>query len=795
MSRPIRLTVVNTHPIQYQAPWFRFLADHCPELELQVLYASQPTPGQQGAGFDTAFTWDTDVLSGYSCRILRPPANGQRFDTYRGVDVPGIAGAIAASKPDVVLVPGWNSVTLVRAIRFCRRNGIPLLYRGDTHLGNRPSGWKGPLWVARNRRRLHHFDGWLSVGRRVHRFLRYLEVPEERIAASPHCVDNAFFATRAEPWQRPEMRAQLRRELGLAPEGFNVLFCGKLQPKKRPAEVIEAVARLAERSPEHLISLLVAGSGEQETALRELAARRGIHAVWRGFVNQSELPRLYAAADCLALPSDWGETWGLVVNEALATGLPCAVSDRVGCAPDLVTAGETGEVFRFGDVDHFTAALHRILAAQTSGHDFAPACRRRAEDYSYARASEGLLAACQMLLCAPAAPERKERRVLACCGGMVVIFGLERSVFDILGVLRADGAAVHCVLNSWEYAVVAEAAERIGATWATGYYRHRITRRLGNLKALGLSVWDMLCTSAQLVREVLQFRPTHILIPEYSTALRNAPALLWCRARGIPVIFPVGNTPGTDRFHRRLWRRVLNPLIDRFIGVSRYVERELLACGLPPEKVGHAPLTAALRASAAEPVAEPVPDKDCSRVIYVGQINPLKGVHLLLDAISLLRARGFAVTLDVVGPMDGWIQPAWSGYREALRERASQPGLQGAVFFLGEREDVPALLARAGIHCCPSLPEQQEALGLVNLEAKQAGTPSVVFPTGALPELIEHARDGWVCRDCSAEALADGVEFFLADRVRCLAAGQQARRSAGRFTRESFTREWLQQFG
>lgn len=790
MSKRLRLTIVGTHPIQYQAPWFRHLAAHCPELDLQVIYASQPTPEQQGIGFGTAFEWDTGVLDGYSCRILRPPTAGQRLDTYRGINVPEVADAIAASEPDVVLVPGWNSITLVHAIRFCRRQRIPLLYRGDTHLGNRPSGWKGSLWVARNRRRLDRFDGWLSVGERVHRFLRYLQMPEERIFASPHCVDNAFFATRAEPWQQPEARLHLREELGIAPQSFAVLFCGKLQPKKRPGDVIRAIARLQESDRTASVSLLVAGSGELETDLRRLAERHRVPVIWRGFVNQTELPRLYAAADCLALPSDWGETWGLVVNEAMATGLPCVVSDRVGCAPDLITAGETGEVFRFGDVHNLSEALQRVRIRKAGGHDYRAACRRRIEVYSYAHASRGLLEACQAL-CRPAiTPMRRDRRVLACCGGMVVIFGLERSVFDILRVLREEGAAVHCVLNSWEYARVAEAADRIGATWATGYYRHRVTRRLANPKALFLTGWDMLCTSAQLVREVLQFRPTHVLIPEYATALRNAPALIWCRARGIRVIFPVGNTPAANGFHRKLWRWILASLVDQFVGVSEYVERELLGCGLPPAKVSHARLTAALRAK----MPGMQNDKDFGRVIYAGQVNPLKGVHLLLDAIGLLRSRGIDVSLDVVGPMEGWIQPAWAGYREALRARAQQPDLAGAVHFLGEREDVPLLLARAGIHCCPSMPEQQEALGLVNLEAKQAGTPSVVFPTGALPELIQHGRDGWVCRDCTATALAEGLEYFLTDPARCREAGEQARRSAERFNREAFTREWLEQF-
>ena len=79
-------------------------------------------------------------------------------------------------------------------------------------------------------------------------------------------------------------------------------------------------------------------------------------------MNQSQLGRIYAVADCLVLPSDWGETWGLVVNEALATGLPCVVSDRVGAAPDLVVPGASGDIFRMADIAGLAAALERLRA-------------------------------------------------------------------------------------------------------------------------------------------------------------------------------------------------------------------------------------------------------------------------------------------------------------------------------------------------------------------------------------------------------------------------------------------------
>jgi len=152
--------------------------------------------------------------------------------------------------------------------------------------------------------------------------------------------------------------------------------------------------------------------------------------------------------------------------------------------------------------------------------------------------------------------------------------------------------------------------------------------------------------------------------------------------------------------------------------------------------------------------------------------------------------RGHDVRLDVVGDMEGWVSPSYTGYREKLMARAAAPDLAGRVSFLGQREDVPALLAGAGVHCCPSLPALREGFGLVNIEAKQAGLPSVVFPTGALPELIEHGRDGWVCASATAEALSEGIAYFLSDAERLERAAHAARESVARFSRERFADAW-----
>src|SRR6185295_2291721 len=178
------------------------------------------------------------------------------------------------------------------------------------------------------------------------------------------------------------------------------------------------------------------------------------------------------------------------------------------------------------------------------------------------------------------------------------------------------------------------------------------------------------------------------------------------------------------------------------------------------------------------------------RVVFVGQIIPDKGLDLLVEAIALLRRRGVDATLDVVGDITGWEASEYRGHRAAVRDRVQQPDLASAVNLLGYREDVPALLSRASVHCCPSRPELREGFGLVVLEAKLAGLPSVVTPSGNLPEMIEHKRNGWVCPQADAEALAEGLEFFLTQPEALASAGRAALASADRYSEGRFAAAW-----
>lgn len=794
MSAPLRLTAVLVHPVQYYAPWFRQIAAECPELDLTVIYATEPTPEQQGVGFGRAFTWDVPLTEGYRCQVVRPsrPEDDLRSSSFRGVDVPGIGEAVLATRPDVALIPGWYSVTLRRALHACRRAGVPVLYRGDSNLASAPSGLPWAAWRARTWLRLRAYDGFLATGTRSREYLLSFGIPRARVFASPHCVDNELFARQAAPFQTPDARRTGRAALGLAPDAFTVLFAGKLEPKKRPLDLLHGLARLGPG-----VQLLVVGGGELEAECRQAAAALGVSVAWTGFLNQTEMARAYAVADCLTLPSGKGETWGLVVNEALATGLPCVVADKVGCAPDLIVPGETGEVFPSGDREALARAIQRVRAA-TAERNLAPACRERAAAHSFAAATAGLLAACRHAAgarrAAPLAPANAAGpagavRVLAGCGGMVTVSGLERMTFEVLRSLRQRGAAVHCVFNVWENHRIVPLAEAIGASWTTGPYWETLDRHARHPRKVLLMVADILRTSRALLRDARRFRPTHVLMSDFLGVIRNAPALFWLRRRGVPVVLRVGMAPTPGHTYRKVWRWGVAPFVDLFVANSDYTRDEILAHGIPASRVERVYNTVPLRD---RPAA--ASQRDPGKVVYAGQIIPPKGIDLLLEAVALLAARGLDVRLDVIGQIDGWESADFAGYRAGLVARAGRPDLAGRVRFLGWRDDVPALMATAAVHCCPSLPEIREAFGVVNLEAKQAGIPSVVFRTGALPELIRHGVDGWICDAVTVEALVEGLAWFLADPERRAAAGQAARDSLALFGREEFDAAWWRCF-
>ena len=385
----MRLAIVASHPIQYYAPLFRALAKR---LDLTVFYAHRATPHDQAqAGFGVGFNWDIDLLSGYAYEFLHNASAAPSLDRFAGVDTPEIGRRLRAGQFDALLVMGWRFKCFHQALWAAKRMRIPVLVRGDSHLDTPRAAWKRWAKAITYPIFLRCFDGALVVGERNRAYWRHYGYPEKRMFDSPHCVDNEWFAARATPGARTELRERLH----VAPETKLVLFAGKLLPFKRPLDLIEAAALV--RGSGEAVEVLVAGAGPLESELRTRAKALGVPVHLLGFCNQTEMPAAYAACDLLVLPSDGHETWGLVVNEALACGRPVLVSDAVGCAPDM--AAHLGErvVFPVGDIEAMAERLKEIIALLPDPHSMDVV----QSQFSIETAAEGVVAA--LLYCSHSA--------------------------------------------------------------------------------------------------------------------------------------------------------------------------------------------------------------------------------------------------------------------------------------------------------------------------------------------------------------------------------------------------------
>lgn len=358
-TRRPRLLIVGSHPVQYHTPLFRRLASE-PEVASEVLYLTLPDASTQGLGFDLAFTWDVPLLEGYRWRQARSSRGRGITHGYAGVwlvhPLAELGWGPQRRRPDAILLTGWHFLGMVQVHIAARLLRIPILLRMDSN-GARPRSWL----LERIYRVL--FSGvalGLPVGEANARWYRSHGIDDERLIGCPHYVDNALFRSEAE--RERQARGELRRRWGIPEQAFCFLFAGKLQAKKRPFDLLEALERLQRRSGEIPggVHLLIVGSGHLEEACRRHAVERDLPVSFAGFLNQSQIAAAYAASDCLVLPSDHGETWGLVVNEAMACGLPAVVSDLVGCAEDLIEDGVTGLRFPCGDVAALTTRMEAL---------------------------------------------------------------------------------------------------------------------------------------------------------------------------------------------------------------------------------------------------------------------------------------------------------------------------------------------------------------------------------------------------------------------------------------------------
>ena len=387
--RAWKIAVVTSHPIQYQTPWFRAMAARS-DLELEVLFCHRATPSDQAnAGFGVAFDWDIPLTEGYRHRFLRNAAARPSLGAFFGLDTPEIRGIIAGGGYDAVIVNGWHYKSAWQAIRACWASKTPVMMRGDSLLHSPRHPLKRLLKSPLYRWFVPKFDACLAVGKwSADYFLNYGAL-RERIFLVPHVVDEGRFleaCSRLHP-----RRAELRRTWGLSDSAVVFLFAGKFIDKKRPMDFVRAIDRAVRRGAR--IEGLMVGDGPLRQGCERIANENGSPIRFAGFLNQTQIISAYVGSDAMVLPSDGGETWGLVVNEAMVCGRACIVSDRVGCCPDLVTSGETGFVFPLGDVERLAELMAQCAADKPALAQMGVFARRRVARYSTSVAVDGVLRA------------------------------------------------------------------------------------------------------------------------------------------------------------------------------------------------------------------------------------------------------------------------------------------------------------------------------------------------------------------------------------------------------------------
>jgi glycosyltransferase involved in cell wall biosynthesis len=356
-ERRYRVLLLCSHPTQYSVPVFRLMARD-PRLEIQVAYCSlQGAKPGYDAGFDREISWDIPLLDGYPWIELPNRSTRPGLERFWGLVNPGVWNMVRRGSFDAVAIyTGYVYATFWIAVAAAKMSGTPVFFGSDAHElsprnANRlKSAVKRRVWPKLFRLAdvvIVPSSG--SVG-----LMRSLGIPENRIALTPYVVDNGRWREAAARVDRAAVRARW----GIPSGALVVVFSAKLQPWKRPLDVLRAFVRAGVDGS----FLLFAGEGplrgEIEREIGQLGAGERVKLL--GFVNQSALPEVYRAADVLVLPSQY-EPFGVVVNEAMLCGCVPVVTDRVGARFDLIEDGRTGFVYPAGDVGKLAELLRSLL--------------------------------------------------------------------------------------------------------------------------------------------------------------------------------------------------------------------------------------------------------------------------------------------------------------------------------------------------------------------------------------------------------------------------------------------------
>lgn len=366
--------------------------------------------------------------------------------------------------------------------------------------------------------------------------------------------------------------------------------------------------------------------------------------------------------------------------------------------------------------------------------------------------------------------------------GSIPLYGLELSMIDVGSMLRDAGAEVLFVINrDWGHVAIAPRLDALGLRHEGVVFFGSVERGLGLRR--GWAMLRLQCSeNLRMLGIMRRFRPTHIHLGSHWDYFNLFGSL---RFRPAPIVFHAGNVP--DPRHplvRRLWQSLLRRA-EVLVGVSRFVLDSFDAVRLHARshRVIHnrAPARPLLQRSPGPP------DRRARTVfLFVGQLSPIKGVHHALDAATALLHEGRSIECWFVGDHSS----EWSA---ALRCSVGDSCWSRVLRFFGYIDDPTSWFAAADVHLMPSLAD--EAFGIVVVEAKTAGTPTIAYADGALPELVAHEREGIVCPRGDVDRLAAAMRRYCDDHELIASHGLAARDSLQRLGIDRVAADWARLYG
>lgn len=380
----MRLLIIHNIINPLVIPYFELLA-RCPRIDLTVWFLAESTSTRH---------WSRDVPPGIHHEVLR----GYTFEFQMEEKLalhfnPSIRRKIRDGHFDaMILFGGWDSPSFWLAAWAAKSFGIPLIVRSGSVPGRGAFG-PSPTFLSRFRRLVGRIvarrivssaDALLAYGSRSARYLTELGANSDRIFKVWNTPDIAA-VSQGVIKEKPNALG-LREQLGVPTGGVLVLYVGRLQPVKKVDQLIRAYA-LAHAKASNLV-LAIIGYGPCEESLRALAKTTGGAIHFLGRVEGALLNRYYAASDIFVLPS--GDIWGLVVNEAMAAGLPVVVADTVGSSDDLVVQGETGFTYSSDDTSELADRLTQLARDSEMRVRMGACAQEHIQHFTYEIAVKGI---------------------------------------------------------------------------------------------------------------------------------------------------------------------------------------------------------------------------------------------------------------------------------------------------------------------------------------------------------------------------------------------------------------------